>query len=299
MVLISTLLREHPESSLKEYIDKLPDIQVESESESHSVMSDLLQTHGLYNPWNSPGQNTGVGRFFLLQGIFPTQGLNLGLPHCRRILDQLSHKGSPRILEWVAYPFSSGSSWPTQESNWGLLYWRQILYQLNYQGSPLRWTEEHVYSPYLLLCLPSIYLLVFWHQKQYFLWCTTSPTLSANGLGAWLLQAVRTGMWPRQGQSEQWIPLVIIIDFWLGKWHNSIPWCSILWGHCWELLGRLCSSCSKDKDVSQELTASCHHQCEDPGENEIEEQTYGANMMCFNDIIQAHGSSYAQSKLIP
>ena len=186
----------------------------------------------------------------------------------------------------------------TQESNRGLLYWRQILYQLNYQGSPLRWTEEHVYSPYLLLCLPSIYLLVFWHQKQYFLWCTTSPTLSANGLGAWLLQAVRTGMWPRQGQSEQWIPLVIIIDFWLGKWHNSIPWCSILWGHCWELLGRLCSSCSKDKDVSQELTAFCHHQCEDPGENEIE-QTYGANMMCFNDIIQVHGSSYAQSKLIP
>ena len=48
----------------------------------------------------------------LLQGIFPTQGLNPGLPHCRRILYQLSHKGSPRILEWVAYPFSRGSSRP-------------------------------------------------------------------------------------------------------------------------------------------------------------------------------------------
>ena len=48
----------------------------------------------------------------LLQGIFPTQGLNPGLPHCRQILYQLSHKGSPRILEWVAYPFSSRSSWP-------------------------------------------------------------------------------------------------------------------------------------------------------------------------------------------
>ena len=44
--------------------------------------------------------------------IFPTQGLNPGLPHCRQILYQLSHKGSPRILEWVAYPFSSGFSWP-------------------------------------------------------------------------------------------------------------------------------------------------------------------------------------------
>ena len=54
--------------------------------------------------------------FPLLQGIFPTQGLNPGLPHCRRILYQLCYKGSPRILEWVAYPFFSGSSWPRNRS---------------------------------------------------------------------------------------------------------------------------------------------------------------------------------------
>ena len=60
--------------------------------------------------WNSPGQNTGVGRLSLLQGSFSTQGLNPGLSHCMQILYQLSHKGSPRILEWVAYPFSRGSS---------------------------------------------------------------------------------------------------------------------------------------------------------------------------------------------
>ena len=48
----------------------------------------------------------------LLQGIFPTQGSNPGLLHYRQILYQLSHKGSPRILEWVAYPFSSRSPWP-------------------------------------------------------------------------------------------------------------------------------------------------------------------------------------------
>ena len=82
------------------------------ESESCSVMSDSLRPHGLYSPWNSPGQNTGVGSLSLLQGIFPTQGSNPGLPHCRRILYQLSHKRSPRILEWVAYPFSRGFSWP-------------------------------------------------------------------------------------------------------------------------------------------------------------------------------------------
>ena len=73
----------------------------------HSAYA-LTTTHGLYSPWNSPGQNTGVGSCFLLQDIFPTQGSNPGLPHCRRILHQLSHKGSPRILQWVAYPLSSG-----------------------------------------------------------------------------------------------------------------------------------------------------------------------------------------------
>ena len=59
------------------------------------------------NPWSSPDLNTGVGNLSLLQGVFPTQGLNPGLPHCRRILYQLSHQGSPRILEQVAYPFSA------------------------------------------------------------------------------------------------------------------------------------------------------------------------------------------------
>ena len=66
----------------------------DDESESHSVISSSLWPHGLYSPWHSPGQNTGVGSLSLLQGIFPTQGSNPGLPHCRHILYQLSHKGS-------------------------------------------------------------------------------------------------------------------------------------------------------------------------------------------------------------
>ena len=61
-------------------------------------------------PWDSLGQNSEVGSLSLLQGIVPIQGLNPGLLHCRQILYQLGHKGSPRILEWVAYPFSRGSS---------------------------------------------------------------------------------------------------------------------------------------------------------------------------------------------
>ena len=55
-------------------------------------MSNSLRPHGLYSPRNSPGQNTGVGCHSLLQGIFPTQGSNPGLPHCRRILHQLSYQ---------------------------------------------------------------------------------------------------------------------------------------------------------------------------------------------------------------
>ena len=57
-------------------------------------MSDSLRPHGLYSPWNSPGQNSGVGSLSLLQEIFPTQGPNPGLPHCRWIVYQLSYKGS-------------------------------------------------------------------------------------------------------------------------------------------------------------------------------------------------------------
>ena len=73
-------------------------------SESCSVVSNSLQPHGLWSPWNSLGQNTGVGSLSLLQGIFPTQRSNPGLPHCRQILSQLSHMGSPLLVYWVPTP---------------------------------------------------------------------------------------------------------------------------------------------------------------------------------------------------
>ena len=76
------------------------------------------------------------------RGSSSTQGLNRGLPHCRWILYQLSHKGSPRILYWVAYPFSSGFSWHRNRTrvsciagrfftNWNIreaLKWDSVLY---------------------------------------------------------------------------------------------------------------------------------------------------------------------------
>ena len=61
------------------------------------IVPNSLWSHG--SPWNSPGQNTGVGSLCLLQGIFPTQGSNPGLLHCRQIHYQLSHRRSPDTLK--------------------------------------------------------------------------------------------------------------------------------------------------------------------------------------------------------
>ena len=140
------------------------------ESESRSVVSDSLQPHGLDSPWNSPGQNTGVGSLSLLQEIFSTQASNPGVPRCRQILYQLSYKGSPRILEWVARSpqprdwtqvshIAGGffTSWATREAQEyysrepipcpadlpnpgmepGSPDCRCILYLLSYQGNPI------------------------------------------------------------------------------------------------------------------------------------------------------------------
>ena len=112
---------------------------VKVKMKSCSVVSDSLRPHGLYTAWNSPGQNTGVG----IQGIFPTQGSNQGLSNCRWILYQLNHKGSPRILERVAYPFFSGSSWSRNQTGVSCIA-AQTLYQLSYQGNPTI-TLRHVY----------------------------------------------------------------------------------------------------------------------------------------------------------
>ena len=125
-------------------------IHNESESESGSVVSNSLRPRELYSPWNSPGQNARVGSLSLLQGIFPTQGLNPSLLHYRRIPYQsttwetpsfgvkwksLSHSGlfatpwtvacqvplsmgilQARILEWVAMPPSRGFFQPRDQT---------------------------------------------------------------------------------------------------------------------------------------------------------------------------------------
>ena len=108
-------------------------------SDSRSAVSHSLWPHGLYSPWNSPGQNTGVGSLSLLQGIFPTQGSNPGLWHYRQILYQVSHKGSPRILGWVAYPFSRDL--PDSGIKLGSPALQVDSFPTELSGKPLNWSS--------------------------------------------------------------------------------------------------------------------------------------------------------------
>ena len=176
-------------------------------SESCSDVSNSLPHHGLPSPWNPIDQNTGVGSLSFLQGIFPTQGSNPGLPHCRGILYQLSHKGSPRVLEWVAYPISSGSSPPRDRAgvscissgfltNWAvgeaivkvsLLHWHvsqvwisESLSLISFLPLPLSLWQSPICSLHLLLCFSFVicfHLFCFsdsthkWnHMMLVFLW---------------------------------------------------------------------------------------------------------------------------------
>ena len=91
-------------------------------------MSNSLLPHGLYSPWNSPGQNIGVVSLFLLQGIFPTQGLNAGLLYCRQILYQLNHCTIKKAEYWRIDAFRSWCwrkllriPWAARRSNQSIL----------------------------------------------------------------------------------------------------------------------------------------------------------------------------------
>ena len=104
-------------------------------SESYSVVAKSLRPHGLYSPWNSPGQNTGVGTHSLIHGIFQTQGSNPGLPHLQADSLPADAEGKPKKTGVGSLSLLQGIV-PTQESNQGLLHCRQILYPLTHQGCP-------------------------------------------------------------------------------------------------------------------------------------------------------------------
>ena len=104
-------------------------------------MSDSLRSHGLYPAWllhlrNSPSKSTGVGCYFLLQGLFLTQGSNPGLLHCMQILYQLSHEGSQSHRYWVWQNKFCHSHQPRKCSN--LLKW------------PKAFSHQFKFEPYSL-----------------------------------------------------------------------------------------------------------------------------------------------------
>ena len=107
--------------------------QLLCESESHSVVYDSLWLLGLYSPWNSLGQNTGVGSFSLLQGIFPTQEIEPMSPALQANSLPAEPQGKPKNTGVGSLSFLQ-QLFPTQGLNRGLLHCRLILYQLSYQG---------------------------------------------------------------------------------------------------------------------------------------------------------------------
>ena len=122
---------------------------------SCSVVFDSLRPCGLQPARllcheDAPGKNTGVGCHALLEGIFPSEGLNPGLPHCRQIFYYLSHQGSPRILEWVAYPFSRGSSLPRNWTGVSCVAGRLFTSWATRKTLRFKWLTRHTRAPFVL-----------------------------------------------------------------------------------------------------------------------------------------------------
>ena len=100
-------------------------------------MSGSLQPLGLYSPWNSPGQNTGVGSLFPSPGYLPNPGIEPRSPALHVDSLPAEPQGKPKITGVGSLSLLQGI-FPTQESNQGLLHCRWILYKLSYEGSPRR-----------------------------------------------------------------------------------------------------------------------------------------------------------------
>ena len=131
---------------------------VKCESERRSVMSDSLQPHGLYNPWNSPGQKTGVDSLSLLQGDLSNPGIKPRPPALQA--DSLPAEPQGKSKNTGVGSLSLHQQiFLTQELNWGLLHCRWVLYWLSYQGSP-GWSARN--SKYKII------FLYLWSELRFF-----------------------------------------------------------------------------------------------------------------------------------
>ena len=162
------------------------------ESESRSVMLDSLRPHELYRPWHSPGLNTGVGSHSLLQGIFPTQGSNPGLPHCRWLLYQLSHREAQACCS--GRPISSPADLPDPGIEPGFPALQAESSATELQGSPTR-ACVYVYVCASVVCVHvngcthkyvhGFGCGVYVHMKRWGVTVCTCVCESLGGLGAW------------------------------------------------------------------------------------------------------------------
>ena len=131
--------------------------------ESHSGVSDSLQPHELCSAWNSPGQNTGMGSCSLHQGIFPTQGSNSGLSHCRRTLPA-EPQGSPKYHEEACNsdtPVQNliTSSFPCPQSSFPTPETIPFLYLWNIQTPPFGEADLRFILPFS--CLAALWITPF------------------------------------------------------------------------------------------------------------------------------------------
>ena len=115
---------------------------------SNSVQPYALQPTRLLCPWDSPGKSTGMGCHFLLQGIFPTQGSNPGLPHCRQTLYHLSHQGSP-FLGLLSYNLTTITLCPFKT----LSVFQTKFRLLNLIQDPLIWFPLSSVDPYIFMTM--------------------------------------------------------------------------------------------------------------------------------------------------
>ena len=131
---------------------------------------------------DSPGKNTRVGCHAVLQEIFPTQGLNPGLSHCRWILYCLNHQGNPRILKWVAYPLSRGSSWPRNQTGVFCIVGRFFIGWATREAHIC--THICIYIMYLLedICWIYIERVIYAYKHRYMLHAQVHLLVSAQRL---------------------------------------------------------------------------------------------------------------------